>query len=145
MLTRVYQEPDNRVRSLLLKEYLCSISADQFPTAFDLCLKLEEDDTPDDILALLIRAWGEVDPEAAWVKCDQLVDTVMELNPLDVDSWETKIAVVNLPAVRAAHYWPSRTHIAEFLEGLEASSLPGLAADCQVAGQPGAGRGRRGA
>ena len=133
VLKRIYRDPDYDVRDILLKEYLCSISADQFPQAFDLCIALEEDDTPDHAIALLMRAWAEVDPEAAWVKCDALLETIMSMEALDVDSWGTEIRVLNLEAVRKANFWPMSSMVSDFLEGLARSHVdPGRKARLQA-------------
>ena len=124
VLKRIYQDPDETVRGLLLEAYLCTIPADQFPTAFERCLQLEEDDTPDELLSIFFRAWAEADPAAAWARLDPMVDTVMEQHPLSIDTWTTSIYAVNLPAVQKADFWPQYTHIDEFIEGLLKSKIP---------------------
>src|SRR5688500_14588501 len=58
VIRRLYREPNAMVRSTLLEEYLTKIPAADFPRVFDLCLKLEEEDSPDKLLNLLLRAWA---------------------------------------------------------------------------------------
>jgi hypothetical protein len=106
VIRRLYREPDQMVRSALLKEYLTMVRAAEFPRLFDLCVRLEEDDSPDELLGMLLRAWARKDAGAAWAKCNALYEVIVPQDPLDVDSWGTGIIVLNPRAVAASDFWP---------------------------------------
>jgi hypothetical protein len=125
VIRRLYREPDQMVRSTLLERYLTMVRASDFPRVFDLCLRLEEEDSPDDLLGQLLRAWARKDARAAWAKCNALYDVIVEQDPLDVDSWGTEIIVLNPRAVAASDFWPQYVRFADaFSEGVAESALP---------------------
>jgi hypothetical protein len=125
VIRRLYREPDKTVRSTLLEKYLTKVRASDFPHLFDLCLRLEEEDSPDDLLGQLLRAWARTDARAAWAKCDALYDVIVPQDPLSVDSWGTGIVVLNSRAVAASDFWPEHDKFADaFSEGVAESALP---------------------
>lgn len=125
VLKRIYQDPSNSVRYALLEAYLPLLEPSQFPHAFDLCTRLEEDDTPDDLLPLLIYCWAQVDPAAAWQRCEELYPTIMEQDALAIDSWRTQIYSFDFPAIQNAHFWPGSDSFAQyFVSGMSKSGVP---------------------
>lgn len=125
VIRRLYREPNKQVRSTLLDEYLKTVPASDFGRVFDLCLQLEEEDSPDDLLEQLLRAWGRIDAAAAWNKCQALYETIVGQEPLDVDSWGTGIVILNPKAVAASDFWPKSDKFAhEFSAGVTQSGLP---------------------
>jgi hypothetical protein len=125
VIRRLYREPDKTVRSALLDKYLTMVPASDFPRVFDLCLRLEEDDSPDNLLEQLLRAWARKDARAAWAKCNSLYEVIVTQDPLSVDSWRTGIFVLNPGAVAASNFWPESDGFADaFSEGVAESALP---------------------
>ncbi len=134
VIRRLYREPNNMVRSALLEAYLRKVPAADFSRVFDLCVRLEEEDSPDELLAQLLRAWGRIDAAAAWAKCQALYKIIIPQDPLAVDSWETGIVVLNPRAVAAADFWPESDKFAEaFSEGVAESKLPQREKDRYIA------------
>jgi hypothetical protein len=130
VIHRLYREPNKTVRSTLLEEYLKRVPAADFPRVFDLCLQLEEEDSPDDLLEPLLRAWARTDAAAAWAKCKALYEIILPQDPLDVDAWGTGIVVLNPRAVAASDFWPASDKFSEaFSEGVAESGLPQPAKD----------------
>ena len=136
VIRRSYREPDKTVRSALLEEYLRMVAASDFPRVFELCLRLEEEDSPDDLLGQLLRAWARKDARAAWAKCNALYDVIVPQDPLSVDSWGTGIVVLNSRAVAASDFWPETDGFAEaFSKGVAESALPQHEKDRYIARQ----------
>jgi hypothetical protein len=134
VIRRLYREPDKTVRSILLEKYLTMVRASDFPRLFDLCLRLEEEDSPDGLLRQLLRAWARKDAGAAWAKCNALYEVIVPQEPLDVDSWGTGIIVLNPRAVAASDFWPESDGFADaFSEGVAESSLPQQEKDRYIA------------
>jgi hypothetical protein len=134
VIRRLYREPDAMVRSTLLESYLTRVQMSDFSGVFDLCLSLEEDDSPDNLLEILIRAWARTDAKAAWAKCNSLYDVIVPQEPLDVDSWGTRIIVLNPRAVAASDFCPETDRFAEaFSEGVAESSIPQAEKDRYIA------------
>ncbi len=134
VIRRLYREPNKMVRSALLDEYLKKVPASEFARVFDLCLRLEEEDSPDDLLEQLLRAWARIDPAAAWAKCKALYEIIISQDPLAVDSWRTGIVVLNPRAVAASDFWPETDKFAEaFSEGVAESGLPQREKDRYIA------------
>ena len=125
VIRRLYREPDQTVRTALLEKYLTTVPASNFPRLFDLCLRLEEDDSPDLLLELLLRAWARTDPRAAWAKCNALYEIIIPQDPLSVDEWGTGIYVLNPRVAAASDFWPESNGFAlGFSEGIAGSALP---------------------
>jgi hypothetical protein len=125
VIRRIYREPVQEIRGAVLEEYLKQVPAADFPQVYELCLRLEEEDSPDVLLGRLMYVWAEKDPAAAWEKCLALYEIIIPQDPLSVDSWGTGIVVLNPEAVAASYFWPESDHFAEeFARGLADSMLP---------------------
>ena len=125
VLREIYREPKQLARRALLEAYLEKVPASSFPRVFDLCLRLEEDDSPDELLKLLVRVWATKDPAAAWARCEGLFDLIIPENPLGVDTWATGIIVLNPQAAAGSNFWPQSDAFAlAFSEGVAQSDLP---------------------
>ena len=124
VIARIYREPSLLARTALLEAYLSKVPASSFPRIFDHCLRLEEDDSPDELLELLFRHWAEKDPATAWSRCEAWFDLIIPETPLGVDSWETGIIVLNPQAAAGSSYWPGSDGFAKaFSAGVAQSSL----------------------
>jgi len=134
VIRRLYREPNQTVRSTLLEEYLKTVPAREFGQVFDLCVRLEEADAPDELLGTLMRAWGRIDPAAAWAKCKALHEIIVAEEPLGVDQWSTPIVIQNPKAVAASNFWPRDGSFADaFSEGVAKSALPQKEKDRYIA------------
>lgn len=130
VIRRIYLDPIEDIRAAVLEEYLKQVPAERFPEVFDLCIHLEEDDSPDELLERLMYAWARKDPAAAWAKCLELYEIVVPQEPLDVDGWEKVILVANPQAVAASTFWPPSAAFATgFYRGVKESTLPATEKD----------------
>jgi hypothetical protein len=125
VLNAIYHEPDPRIRYPVLSSYLNTIPAGQLGTAFDRCVTLEGVPTPDDLVYFFLEIWAARDPVACWKKTQHLFHLVgIEESWLDYDTWQERITVRDLDAIRASPFWLSSSALTSFPLGVENSSLP---------------------
>src|SRR4051794_24587350 len=62
----IYLEPEARLRSAVLAEYLHLIPVEELGRAFDICTGLEGTQSPDDLVRNFLEVWGERDPKVCW-------------------------------------------------------------------------------
>jgi len=123
----IFREPNPDIRYPVLAEYLCKVPMLHFAAVFDVALVLEGTQTPNDLVALMLRIWAERDPQEAWERVQELVRLVgLEDGWLQYDSWNRrpKITVQDLAALRASRYWLGRNALLTFPLGVEASEAP---------------------
>lgn len=123
-LTRIYLEPDRQVRHPVLAAYLKQIPSEQLESAFDLCLRLECTQHPENFIAFFLPIWAERDPQAAWKRIEPLFQ-LQDFHWLDYDSWDNgKITFRNLEAMRKSSFWMDPRWLENFLAGLKQSQMP---------------------
>lgn len=124
-LDAIYHEPDARIRYQVLFNYLWTVPAGQLGAAFDRCVTFEGVQSPDSLVYFFLQIWGARDPEACWKKTQQLFHLVgIEYGPLDYGSWDERITVQDIDAIRASPYWITSAALKSFPLGVEQSSLP---------------------
>lgn len=127
VLEKIFKEPDPQVRYPVLAEYFRKhLPGAQLGAAFELCVKLEGTQRPNDLVGLLLPLWAAREAEQALAKTKEWMErVVLEGHPLDLDRWDSRpLRVVNLDEFRASSYW------------LNASSLGGLGPALADAGRP---------
>lgn len=127
VLEKIFKEPDPEVRYPVLAKYFRNhLSGAQLGAAFELCVKLEGTQRPNDLVGLLLPLWAAREPEQALAKTKELMEcVVLEGHPLDLDRWDNRpLRVVNLDAFQASSYW------------LNVSSLGGLGPALADPGRP---------
>ena len=127
VLTRIFLEPNAAIRYPVLKQYLRTIPANEFSRAFDLCVSLEQTQTPDQLVELLLGIWAERDPQSCWKHTQDLFQVVgIEHGWLSYDGWNTRerITVQNVEAIRSSSFWLEPSALKSFPIGLDRSELP---------------------
>jgi hypothetical protein len=127
IVERIFREPNPAIRYPVLAEYLRQVPMLHFGYAFDVAVLLEGAQTPNEIVALMLRIWAERDPQEAWERVQSLVHLVgIEDGWLTYDSWNRrpKIEVQDLAAIRASRYWLRRNALLTFPLGVEAAEIP---------------------
>lgn len=122
VLERIFLEPNPAIRQAVLTTYLHRISEEDFPLAFDLCIRLQGTQWPDELVALMLPIWAERDPHAAW-EHTQTLFSLIAFNWLDLDSWSnSRIRVNNHEALRKSSFWLTGG-LETFHQGINRSKL----------------------
>ena len=127
IVERIFREPNAAIRYPVLAEYLRQVPMLHFAAAFDVALVLEGTQTPNELVALMLRIWAQRDPQEAWERVQVLARLVgFEEGVLTYDSWNDrpKIQVQDRAALRASRYWLGRHALLTFPIGVEASEIP---------------------
>jgi hypothetical protein len=127
IIERIFREPNPEIRYPVLGEYLRKMPMLNFALAFDIAVMLEGTQTPNELVALMLRIWAERDPQGAWERTQTLVHLVgFDENWLTYDSWNgrPKIEVQDLAAIRASRYWLGSNALLTFPQGVEDSDAP---------------------
>lgn len=123
-LTRIFLESDAEIRYPVLAAYLRWIPASELEAAFDLCLRLEGTQCPQNIMAFFLSIWAERDPHAAWKRTEPLFQ-LQDHHWLRYDRWGSgKIVFRNLEAMRRSSFWLDPRWLENFLAGLRKSKIP---------------------
>ncbi|MBB5035851.1 hypothetical protein [Prosthecobacter dejongeii] len=123
VLERIFLEPNPAIRHAVLAAYLRLIPVEAFPQTFDLCIRLQGTQWPDDLVALMLPIWAERDPQAAW-KRTQTLFSLIGFHWLGLDAWgNPRIQINNLEALRGSSFW-LREGLETFPQGLSKSKLP---------------------
>lgn len=122
-LRRIYLEPDPDIRYPVLAAYSRQIAVEDIEAAFDLCVTLEGNQCPEDLIAFFLPVWAKRDPQGAWRRTKKLFE-LEDTDWLGHDSWsEEKIAFRNLDAMRQSSFWIDPRWLENFLVGLNCSPL----------------------
>lgn len=124
VVQRIFLEPDVWVRYLVLAEYFRKVPVKFLGEIFDMALRLEGTQTPDDLVALLLDVWAQRDPETAWERTSHLFDLVgLEEGWLTYDGWKDRPRIVlqDRGAIENSGYWLRRETLVAFAEGVNAS------------------------
>jgi hypothetical protein len=128
VLESIFREPNPNIRYPILCGYLRTIPAAQLGKAFDLCIDLEDIQTPDSLVEILLPIWGERDPMACWKRTKELFQVVgVEDGWMGYDSWKKsdRITVQDTNALHASRFWlESGLTLSGFAMGVDRSSLP---------------------
>ncbi len=123
-LDAIYREPDATVRYPVLGRYLWTIPADQLGKAFDLCIAREATDTPNDLIYRFLQIWAARDPQACWKRTQSLFHLVgYDYSWMYYSSWQDRITVQDIDAIRASPFWISADTLIGFPEGIDNSTL----------------------
>jgi hypothetical protein len=127
VLTAIFREPNPAIRYPVLGEYLRTIPVAQLGKAFDLCIDLEGEQTPDFLVGFFLPIWSKRDPKACWKRTRELFRLVgIEEGWLNLDSWKDRprIAVQDRAAINVSRFWlEQRGTLLRFAEGLDESAL----------------------
>jgi hypothetical protein len=127
VLEAIFREPNLEVRYPILSEYLRQIPVEQLGQAFDICIRLEGTQTPNNLVAFYLLIWAERDPVVCWKRTRELFRVVgIEDGWLNYDSWakRSRITVQDPVAIRASPFWLESAALATVPLGVEQSSLP---------------------
>lgn len=125
-LNSIFREPNVAIRYPVLGEYLRTIPVEQIGAAFDMCIKLEGTQQPEDLVALFLEIWAKRDPQACWGRVKDLFDVVgIEGGWLNYDSWLKRdaITVQSASAIRASPFYLPSSALKSFPVGVDQSVL----------------------
>jgi hypothetical protein len=125
VLDSIFREPNFAIRYPVLGEYLRTIPLEQFGRAFDLCVKLEGTETPDNLVAFFLTIWAKRDPHGCWKRTKDLFRVVGIEDWLGYDSWKKRdpITVQDLNAIRASPFRLSPSALMGFPLGVDHSAV----------------------
>ena len=127
VLDAIFREPNQAIRYPVLAEYLRSIPVGQLGKAFDICITLEDTQTPDNLVEFFLPIWAKRDPKGCWKRTKELFHLVgIEEGWLGYDSWKdrSRITVQDIEAIRASPFWITSGPLIAFPLGVDASPLP---------------------
>jgi hypothetical protein len=123
-LKRIFLEPDPEIRYPVLAAYLRRIPSGDLEAAFDLCLRLEGTQCPQNLVSFFLPIWAERDPHTAWRRVEPLFQ-LQEHHWLSYDRWDNeKIVFRNLEAMRKSSFWMDPRWLENFLAGLKLAQIP---------------------
>ncbi|MDQ3621459.1 MAG: hypothetical protein M3463_03095 [Verrucomicrobiota bacterium] len=126
VLNSIFREPSVTIRYPLLGEYLRTIPVEQLGKAFDICIRLEGTQTPNDLVAFFLKIWAKRDPQRCWKRTKNLFAIIgIENGWLNYDSWKKRdpITVENLSAIRASPFYLRSSALKGLPLGVDQSAL----------------------
>ncbi len=128
VVERIFREPNADIRYPVLGEYLRRLPVENVAKAFDLAVRFEGTNSPDELIRFMLFIWAKRDPGSAWAKCRELFKLVgIEDGWLMYDSWHTRrprIEARDIQTIRQSQFWLRRETLCAFPAGVDASSLP---------------------
>ena len=127
VLDAIFREPNLSVRYPVLAGYLRAVPTGQVGKAFERCIDLDGNQTPDELIQVILPIWAEREPKTCWKRTKELFRLVgIEDGWLGYDSWHNaRITVQDLAAIRASRFWiEDYNSLNCFAVGVDRSSLP---------------------
>ena len=125
VMEKIYLEPDPEVRYPILLAFWRRLPLEECGKAFELAIRLEGNQCPDHVVALLLHDWAVRDPETAWAKTKSLFRVCGNVADwLDLGHWRTRVVVGDAQAIQRAPYWLAARVLLSFVDGCPFSDLP---------------------